>query len=326
MRKLKLFAIIGFTGFVSAWGAGEAAVAPADDTGPRMTSTGASTGSSSAVSPATAVVGGDRESSDDVGSVTILSSGNGGCTFEVRVPELGVTATEAGGRMFERYAVAGYGRSGDAGAPELLVKTVNVAVPPGAEVAVRVDRVSFDLRAGAQPYPRPKIEVVRRRGETSLKETFAFDAAAYRAGVYPAKWAEISDQGYMRGYRVVAVAVHPYQYDGDKGAVRVATNMVVTVSFVGGVTRPNATYPARPAEEGAFSRLIPASLLNWKVAAQWPFAETFAASDAEIWPTSFADKPALKIILEEEGLYHLDYAELKNVGFPVDTARPANLR
>lgn len=325
MRKLHLLIIIGVVAAVPSWGMDGAATGPAGlIEGP--TSPPAAPASPGSSAPAPAVVIADGASSSDAGAVNLLSAGDGGCTFEIKIPQLGVKTVEAGGRQFERYTLPGYGREGTAGNPELLMKTVNVAVPPGAEVAVRVDRVSYDVRAGKLPYPSPQIDVERRRDEVTLRETFTFNEEAYRSGVYPAKWAEVVDQGILRGYRVIAVGVYPYVYDAEKGALRVASDIVVSVSFSGGVTRPNATYMERPREEGVFSRLVPGLVLNWEAASRWPFAEILPQTDAGIWPTSFMDKPALKIILDEMALYRLNYNELKAKGFPVDTLRPANLR
>ena len=318
-----------------AWAAGPEAVAPAPASvpspaaGPPVAPSPASAGAADRpVTPATVTSGAPGDtSSADVGEVVLLSSGEGGCTFEVTVPEPGVSKVEAGGRRFERYSLPYFAATGEAGEPELLVRRVRVAAPPEALVSVELERASFDVRTGVNLYPRPRLEVEERHGEQTLEEVFTLDAKAYREGTYPAKLAELEGEDVMRGYRLLSVAVYPYQYQPATATLRVVKSVVVRVSFRGGVRRPNARYPARPAEDGIFTRVIPAVVLNREVASRWPFAGGIApAKDGDIWATAFADKPALKVVVEEEALYRLGYAELKTAGFPVDTLNPANLR
>ncbi len=313
----------------AAWAAAPEAAAPAPAAGPSpTTSSPAATDDNRPVAPANVTSGEPGESSSaDVGEVVLLSSGEGGCTFEVTIPEPNVSEVEAGGRRFERYSVPFFLAVGDVGEPELLVRRIHVAAPPEAQVSVEVERASFDVRTGVNLYPRPQLKVEERHGEQTLFEEFVYDAKAYREGTYPAKLAELDGEDITRGYRLISVAVYPYQYQPATGTLRVVKSVVVRLSFRGGVRRPNDRYPARPAEEGIFTRVIPAVVLNHEAASKWPFAGGIApARDAEIWASDFADKAALKAVVEEEALYRLGYAEMKAAGFPVDTLNPAHLR
>jgi hypothetical protein len=279
--------------------------------------------------PPSAVVGtpGAASPSETRGEVVLLSSGANGCTFEIKIPELKATEVEGGGRRFQRYAVTSFLPAGEAGAPELLARYVRVAAPPEAEVSLSVERVTSEVRTGVNLYPRSRLEARKRHGEEWLEEVFAYDAAAYRGGSYPAKFAELSGQEIIRGYRLLSVAVYPYQYQPATGTLRVATSVTVRVSFTGGVRRPDGRYPARPVENGIFKDIIPAICLNWEAATSWPFAGGITpAADNGVWPTDFADKAAAKIIVEKEALYRVGYAELKAAGLPVDTLEPAKLR
>jgi hypothetical protein len=319
----------------AAWAAGPEAAGPAPPStpspaaGPLPPAAPAPAGvGDGAVPPATVTSGAPGDSSSaGAGEVVLLSSGEGGCTFEVKIPEPRTVEVEAGGRRYERFSLPYFLPTGKTGAPELLMRRVHVAAPPGAVVAVDVERTSFSVRTGVDVYPRPRLEVEKRHGEETLREVFAHDARAYREGIYPAKLAEIETEEEMRGYRLISVAVYPYQYQPAAGTLKVATSVVVRVSFRGGVRRPTAQYPARPAETGIFTRVAPAVVLNYEVASRWPFAGGVTPSrDAGVYATDFADKAALKVVLDEEALYRLSYGELKAAGFPVDTLDPANLR
>lgn len=332
MRKVILSIMVGV---VAAWAAGPEAAspvppaaAPSPTAGPSPAAPSPGVAEGGNVPPAVVTTDGAGDvSSADAGEVVLLSSGDGGCNFEVKVPEPRVSKVKAEGRGFERFSLPYFLAAGDVGAPELLVRRVHVAAPPEADVSVSVEKASFDVRTGVNVYPRPRLEVEQRHGEQTLKEVFTYDAQAYREGTYPAKFAELEDEDVMRGYRVVSVAVYPYQYEPATGALRVAKSIVVRVSFRGGVRRPNARYPARPTETGIFTRVVPAVVLNHETASRWPFAGGITpAKDGDVWPTEFADKPALKVVVDEESLYRLSYAELKAAGFPVDTLQPANLR
>jgi hypothetical protein len=268
---------------------------------------------------------GDKDS--DENEVVLLSSGENGCTFEVKIPELDRDEVEIDGRTYDRFHLSRYGSAGAVGGPELLARHVRVAAPPEADVSVTVERVSYDVMTGVKLCPRPRLEAEERHGEQQLREVFEFDAQSYRDGVYPSRFAELAGQDIVRGYRLLSVAVMPYQYDAKTATLKVAKSVVVRVSFAGGVRRANTRYPARPAEEGIFSRTIPSIVVNWEDAAAWPFAGGLApALDAGIWPTDFADKAAMKIVVEKEGLYRLTYEELDRAGYPVSTWDPRNLR
>ncbi len=318
------FAILIAAG--AAWAAGPATTAvgpPATAATPSAAGPTANAAAAAASTTASPL----PEATADAGEVTLLSSGENGCTFEVRVPAPRATAMEGGGRRFQRYSLPLFRPTGDAGAPEMLVRTVRVAAPPGAEVSVAVERVSFDLRTGVKLYPRPRLEVEERRGERTLREVFTYDAAAYSRGPYPAKLAALDGQEIVRGYRLLSVAIYPYQYQPTKETLKVVQSIVVRVSFAGGVRGVRAGYPSRPAEEGIFSRVIPAVVLNWETAASWPFAGgLMPSSDGGVWPTDFAGKAAAKVVVEETGLYRVGYEELRAAGFPVDSVSPDNLR
>lgn len=325
MRKV-LLAV--FTFGAAAWAAAPGAPSPAAGPLPPAAPSPAAADDNRPVPPAvvTSGVPGDA-SSAGAGEVVLLSSTESGCIFEVTIPEPRVSEVEAGGRRFERFSLPYFLATGDVGEPELLMRRVHVAAPPEAHVSVEVERVSFDVRTGVDLYPRPRLKVEERHGEQTLSEEFAYDAVAYREGTYPAKFAELEGEDVMRGYRLISVAVYPYQYQPAAGTLRVVKSVVVRVSFRGGVRRPNARYPARPAEDGIFTRVVPAVVLNHEVASRWPFAGGIApARDGDVWPTDFAGKAAVKVVVEEEALYRLSYAELKATGLPVDTLNPANLR
>jgi len=280
------------------------------------------------VPPAVVATGpGADEADADAGEVVLLNAGEGGCTFEVRIPEPSVRVVEGGGRRYQRLSLPSFGPEGEAGAPEMLARHVDVAAPPGADVAVTVERVTYAVRAGVELYPRPRYEVTERHGEKTLDEVFDYNPRAYEEGVYPRDFARIADQGIMRGYRVLDVAVYPYQYDAARGTLKVARSVVVRVTFVGGVRRPNAEYPARPEEEGMFSRIIPATVLNWEAAARWPFAGVpRPVTLPGISPASFADLPACKMVVEKDRLYRVTYDDLREAGFPVADVNPSRLR
>jgi hypothetical protein len=323
MRKIAFLILICAA---AAWAAGPEAAAPVP---PGAIPSPAPASAGEGYVPPSAVTGtpGRAEPGDTGSEVVLLSSGPNGCTFELKIPEPTAAEAEGGGRRFQRFAVSSFVPAGEAGAPELLVRHVRVAAPPEADVSVSVERVSTDVRTGVDLYPRPRLEAEKRHGEEWLREVFVYDAEAYRGGNYPAKFAELTGQEIVRGYRLLSVAVYPYQYQPATGTLRVAKSVTVRVSFTGGVRRPNARYPARPAENGIFKDVIPAVVLNWEAAAAWPFAGGITpATDNGVWPTDFADKAAAKVVIEEEALCRVGYADLKAAGFPVEAVVPANLR
>lgn len=254
-------------------------------------------------------------------------------TLEVVVPAYHVdTVVGDDGADYTRLSVAGFDAGDRPGFPDLPAKSILLAAPPGAGLAVEVEVVSESRGRLAYPvYPvaalTPNAPVDPATGKpdltraTGLNEVFARDAAAYRSlGAYPATLATIEEAGYVRDVRLARLTIYPLQYTPATAELRHISYMRVRVSFAGAAPTPPAA--ARP-DVGGFDALIAQVVANPAQAALWranPPTPEVAAVGLPL------DAVRYRITLRETGIYRLGYADLLAAGVPLTGLDPRTLQ
>ncbi len=167
--------------------------------------------------------------------------------LDLRLPAYRVETVTHDGVTYQQIAIDGQGwwQAGQPGAPSLPERGLMLAVPPTGEVTVQV------LEAQPQPVDgvvQPGARSRRRRwsrtrGRRPVVEQWLPDPAAYAAESWtPAGQAEITQEGWFRGYRFVRLSLRPFQFNPASGELQAAPAMRVRVSF----SEPAPAAPARP--------------------------------------------------------------------------------
>jgi hypothetical protein len=145
---------------------------------------------------------------------------------------------------FRRPEVMGGLHFADSGAPDLPTIIQLIGIPEGP--LPRLEVVSVATGEMALPDLAPGPTYVRGNGaqaeatETRRRTTFA-------AAVVPSVWAELEGATWLRGQRVARLAIHPCRYDGSRGELSWARDLVLRVEFATVESRrARATGPDQP--------------------------------------------------------------------------------
>ncbi len=265
------------------------------------------------------------------GAVDLLSSSESGLSWLLQVPtdRLAVEPVAVDGETFAAISLAGWGATQQAGAPELPRLVTAIGAPPGAEVRVQaLPGAATSRTLPGRVLPVPTLEA-RWDGEAlvagspflpSLKSERVADPAVYGAGgSYPGTLAEVVSDGWVRGQRVVGIALYPVQYEPATGGLTVYENLEVQVRFEGAAAAGRPGGAQGPAHEALFE----SELLNYEAARNWASATEAAGPEAVPW---MPPDPGFRVYVEEEGIYRLSYGELQAAGVLAGNPDPGTFR
>lgn len=225
-----------------------------------------------------------------------------------------------------RIVIDGFEAAGEPGAPHLPVRTVLLGLPPGAQPVVQIaNEQRSPVVAGVRLCAAP--EAVAEEDENGLtryvEQAVAQDQALYGQNtLFPASPVRIVEQGYMGRLRYVRLEIAPFQYNPAEGTLLHRPYMQVRVEHRG----TGVLAAAGNAVDDTFVRSVTGVLLNGAQAAGWAEAQPAAAMQAASNNGWAPPANALRLYVEEEGLYELTYAEMVQAGVPVNTISSHNLR
>ena len=141
----------------------------------------------------------------------------GGVTIDLTLPEYKIEDVVRDGVTYQQIAVDadGWAQAGQPGAPQLPERGLMVAVPPTGDVSLQILDVT--------PVPAPGSYRLQPAPLARLQEDRAGRNVASRPGKYseaawtPAAQAEIAQEGWLRGYRFVRLALRPFQINPASG-------------------------------------------------------------------------------------------------------------
>jgi len=149
--------------------------------------------------------------------------------------------------------------------------------------------------------------VEEKRGELYVKEVFFRDKEAYAGDRYtPGKLVQLSETGYMRGQRVAKVDIFPFQYNPVKKKLRVYRNLLIRVSFEGGLIEPLIF----SREELPYEQMLQKVLVNYESLGRYEGEAKVQRGDIiRAEANGIAD---LKVHLSGEGMYKIGYSNLSS--------------
>jgi len=248
----------------------------------------------------------------------VLAADATGITLELLTPSFETRAGNADGQTCHRLTVPGYAQSDLAGWPSLPVRGAMVGIPAQAAPTLTVlETEASALPPGAPicPVPTPIVESdpagrVRYGGERSVRDPRAVATNA----LYPAAVAEIASTGFIRSQRVAQLRFYPFRTNPVTGQVEHIRRIRVRLSWTAtGRSQESAI------DEGPFEALLRAVLINYDAARPWRAAPS-PASPRERQAAS--PTPAYRLLVNQDGLYQVSYADLQAAGVPVDSLDP----
>ena len=217
-----------------------------------------------------------------------------GVTIDLTLPNYKIEDVVRDGVTYQQIAVDadGWAQAGQPGAPQLPERGVMVAVPPTGDVSLQILDVASTVAPGSyrlQPAPFASLQ------QDELVETRQADPVKYsEAGWTPAAQAEIAQEGWLRGYRFVRLALRPFQINPSSGELRVASTLRVRLAF----SEPGPSVPALPADP-IYAPVFWSTFANYDQAKGWQTRPEPGAVEARQMSTD----PQVKVTVNVDGLY-----------------------
>ncbi len=266
--------------------------------------------------------------------VQLLSSDDGGITFQVSVPwdQLVVEPLTNDGRQFVRLSMPGWSVTQQSGEPQLPLVALALGVPFG--VGLQVEVVPGATSSVALPNPVVPAPTLRAdwdldaltQGRSLLPTPVTeLDPAGeiYGSGAaYPGVLAEIADDGIIRQQRVVGIVVYPIQYQPGSKTVTIYHSLIVHVRFKPDPSADGLALGSQP-ESAAYEELFQTQILNYDSARAWRQKPADTAASAAPWTPPV---PGYKMLIRQEGMYKVTYTDLVTAGVPVDDLIPSTLQ
>ncbi len=263
-----------------------------------------------------------------------LTTDASGVVLDLSLPPYRIETIVHEGVTYQQIEIDGQGwwPGGQPGAPSLPERGLMLAVPPTGEVSVQVQEAQpqpvdgVSLGDGAQVPLAPKPTGVLVQDETGERvvEQWLVDPAAYSLERWtPASQAEITEEGWFRGYRFVRLSLRPFQFNPANGQLEVAPAMRVRVSF----SEPAPAAPA--AADPLFAPIFGASFANYDQAVGWQTRPEAQDMPAEAAQRLLTTDPWVKVTVNADGLYRVTYAGLNSAGIStavLDALNPRTFR
>ena len=252
-----------------------------------------------------------------VTSDVVMSAEDDGVVLDVRLPAYHIETITHEGAAYQRLVVDAedWSNGGDAGAPSLPQYGMMVAVPPTGEVSLEILDATWQTVTGNFRIAPAPAQVLQGEGDAAqVVEQWQFDPAAYaRRVATPPQPAQITEEGWLRGYRFVRVALHPFQFNPASGELRAADALRVRVRFAAPSPRQVA------ANDPLFAPAARAAFVNYAQAATWQTRPEPVPAPADPAARAVTTDPAVKVTVNANGLYRVTYAALQSAGVAAAT-------
>ncbi len=238
------------------------------------------------------------------------SVGESRAAFTLVTPAPTWSEAESG---FRHISIAGFGTvERRPGAPDVPIKTVLVAIPPGSVPRLTVRALDEHVMGGIVPRPVPRRVIDADPGSpVRVRREFRAAPAAYAPAALPerpAAW--LGRIGVLREQRYVEVHLAPVRYDPTAGGLRVAARLEVTVEFEGGFP------PAAPRFDPRFEPVYRAAFVNYAQGTTFRLgAETPSPVSAATAAGTQAGGPRYRIRIRHNGVERLTYTRMTGTGF-----------
>lgn len=225
-------------------------------------------------------------------------------------PAYSQTIIELNGQSYSRFQMAGATLSGQPGGPQLPLYSGLIGLPPTGSAHLRLIEVERELLPlSYPPFPAPLHTAIDRPEAISRVP----DPAIYQANAfYPATIAELGPVQQVGRQRVARLTIYPLRVNPVAGQLERIRSIRLEVTF----DEPSTGSLSRAETSTPLAQAVAATLLNpeaaaWSAAPPSPSGLSQAAAD-----------PALKVVVNEPGLYALSYQALQQAGLPVDSVDP----
>ncbi len=243
--------------------------------------------------------------------ILLLKNDASGISLRYRTPTVAWMELETPARTYRTPNLRGAGTFTQEGAPQLPVRIIWLAVPPGVTANIASVTPYGISSADCVPVPVPRLDAA---GAPSFDEDPEFYAATIP---FPAVWAELQGPESYRDLEVIRLLVYPCRFPSENGGTLMLDSVDVQVQFQGGSAAVSGY--SRPLEDEFYSGLI----ANWEGPAKtWKQPRLRQVEISDPWPSG----DLYKMEIDESGIYKLTYNDLVNAGINLDGLDPRTIR
>lgn len=254
-------------------------------------------------------------------ALEVIAQDEQSLTLRLQTPQYSLKTAYTNGSSFDQLQVSGAALTQTPGQPQVPFFSALIGIPASGDVALEVLRAPERVLPGnyrlmPADAPAPLTDDLQP-GEWQP----AYDNTIYGSTTpYPGTLAQVDEPAWLRGQRLVRVAVYPFQYQPASGELTYYPEIHIRLTF----DKATAAATAVPAaEDPAFESVLQSSLLNYQQAKNWrgmPPPSTQANTPAN----SLGER--YRIAVTADGLYRVTYADLQAAGMDVDNINPQTFR
>ncbi len=249
--------------------------------------------------------------------------------LELTAPEVRVEQTLAGDRPCQVLRIDGFAMLGEPGAPLLPVRGAWVGIPLDGDPTVTVLEEQVQTLEGRFvlcPQGGPSVDF-DEQGARSLGYETQWDAAVYAQDRFlPSSAVELAGTGYVRSQRLAQLRFQPLQYNPVTGEARLYTRLRVQVNFPSANVQRDVSRTT--VDEGRFESVLSSLLVNYEPARRWRVAPSAhrvtTPQNADL--NRSASASLVKLLIAQNGIQRVTYADLQAIGVPVEDVDPRTFR
>ena len=238
--------------------------------------------------------------------------------------ELGMTERRtitSGSRQMDLLTVEGCGFTGEPGTPMLPVRSVLIGIPFDAQVSLRIVDATSSVEDGYDLLPVPHIEVESGDEGAFAREVFLKDEQVYNKDIFlPEEAVKLSQPMSLRNQRVVKLELFPFRYNPKHGQVQKYRRIVVELlfSYQKGIG-DDLQYERLDEDEDLYRKTI----INYEQARRW---RRRRLKRPRVSVTPLGQGRWVKVKVDEDGLYRIDWDDLRELGISVEDIDPQRIR
>ncbi|MDZ7722029.1 MAG: C25 family cysteine peptidase [candidate division KSB1 bacterium] len=264
-------------------------------------------------------------------SINILSSDENALTIEFTLPDFTVQETRRHSEYNQIIQVPGFSQTADPRAPQLPVTAVTFGIPHDAQPTLRI----LDKQTGYIPeaFITPAADIELPVSETPwLPDPDRQPVYVYETGevyqsnsLYPNEPIQLNDPVIMRGQRMSALRIRPFQYNPVSKRVQLIKSAIIRIDFNSALGKRSAALRTAPADT-FFRPLYQNTLINYEQAKS--FLEPPRALRKQNNGGYFLDQGSewLKLQVDHNAIYWLEKSDLDAAGFDMTGKDPRNLK
>jgi uncharacterized repeat protein (TIGR01451 family) len=258
----------------------------------------------------------------------VLAMDETGVVLELRLTDFTIKDQPHDGVTYQTVGVPGLASLTGPGQPQLPGLGRLLGTPPGGVARIDILESESETLSGLRLFPTPALpfpdgstELIQVPDEPPV-ETFALDTALYsRDALFPGALAEVGLTGQLRDQPVIQLRLYPFQYNPVRQTLKVYHRLRVQVLFAPTLGAQADVPASRP--DTPYEQMLQRALLNH---AALPSAAPPPRPAGSLDISTQDTTPALKIFVEENGLYQVTYEDLQNAGFNLSGVDPRHLR